>query len=530
MHVSLFSRSLRLLSLISFIAVISITAFAQAQAAQAPAPDNDKSHQPPTSAKINALAHRLLAAGLKMNALATDDLKPWHLKVDFQISPSGTQKPDSGTLEEWSLGPYQWKRVYTGSASQYNGSEWSVSEGERYSSRFGGMTNPFLASNLNLRITRPVVNPLYQAANIKPEYDLVAQRVTTEGVQLTCVSVANPSLYAENTDPDWLFPSMCFDSDLHLRLTVASDTSVQFDDIQMFQGHAVARDVKVIVNRALIAEMKVTTLESLDSSDAAIIKPPKDAVAVPLTIEPGLARPESVYEVGASIPLMPNGFPYRGAIPVPVVIHKDGSVKVNRALTPSQFSSWQALYDSLEIAINKWKFKPYIVDGAPVDVAVSVVYPLGMKPFVPSYDRPKPAPTTTGPDDFSSAYDPKRDPAKDLILAETQASQGHKRILVEVGGNWCSWCRILDKFFDDHADLRSQRDADFVLLKVNMSALNENYPFLSHYPSIPGYPWIFVLDADGKLLTSKNTDDLEDRAGSYSAKSIKEFLTSWKTP
>jgi len=60
--------------------------------------------------------------------------------------------------------------------------------------------------------------------------------VNTAGVALNCVSVPDPKRYAEETNPDWLFATMCFDPDMHLRLTVAGDTSVQFEDLQPFQG------------------------------------------------------------------------------------------------------------------------------------------------------------------------------------------------------------------------------------------------------------------------------------------------------
>jgi hypothetical protein len=38
------------------------------------------------TSKISELAHRVMACGLKANALAADDLKPWHMKAD---SPPG---------------------------------------------------------------------------------------------------------------------------------------------------------------------------------------------------------------------------------------------------------------------------------------------------------------------------------------------------------------------------------------------------------------------------------------------------------
>jgi thiol:disulfide interchange protein len=133
----------------------------------------------------------------------------------------------------------------------------------------------------------------------------------------------------------------------------------------------------------------------------------------------------------------------------------------------------------------------------------------------------------TSPDDYSSAYDPGRDPAKDLEKAKAAATQQHKRILIEVGGNWCIWCKMLDKFFAEQPDIRQLRDSNFVLMKVNMGPLNENVAFLNQYPKITGYPYLFVLDSDGKLIVAKDTEALEQGSG-YSAKNFTDFLNSMK--
>lgn len=486
----------------------------------APATPGPDSHLPPVSAKINSLAHRLMQAGLKTNTLADENLAPWHIKIDFQIrNERNLLKPISGTVEEWHAGPYQWKRVYTSSDENLNGTEWSISRREQFMAKRGIRRSGY--SGLLLRVTRPVLNPLYQAANIKPDYEMNVIRTTTAGVTLNCASVVDGSRYVDS--PEFLFATTCFDQDLHLRLTVAGDTSVELDDVQMFEGRAVARDVKVIQTKTLLEEMKVSLLEPLPPGAEASIKPPADAVPEPFMVEAGFPHPESVYETAASLPLPMYFFPYRDVVPVPIVIQKDGSVKVQRG----EMGISTQLGDALENAINKWKYKPYLVDGEPVEVEQVVAYPIDGKPFVPSYEKPKPKPVTTAPDDFSTAYDPKRDPARDLAAAETQAAAAHKRILVEVGGDWCSWCKILDKFFEDHPALRDERNSSFVLLKVNMGPSNENAAFLSQYPRIPGYPWIFVLDSDGKLLKSEDTNGLESGAG-YSEKAIKDFLTAWK--
>jgi hypothetical protein len=67
-----------------------------------------------------------------------------------------------------------------------------------------------------------------------------------------------------------------------------------------------------------------------------------------------------------------------------------------------------------------------------------------------------------------------------------------------------------------------------VWLKVNFSPENENQRVLAPYGEIVAYPWLFVLDQDGKLLVSQRTGPLEEGA-SYNFDKMKAFLDRWAT-
>jgi thiol:disulfide interchange protein len=122
-------------------------------------------------------------------------------------------------------------------------------------------------------------------------------------------------------------------------------------------------------------------------------------------------------------------------------------------------------------------------------------------------------------------FDPARDPEKDVAAAVAQAQREGKRVIVDVGGEWCVWCHILDDFFAarDNADLRELRDARYVWVKVNFSKENTNQAFLSRWPKIEGYPHLFVLDAQGQLVHSQNTGELE-LGRSYDKEKMIDFL------
>ncbi|HKQ99572.1 MAG TPA: thioredoxin family protein, partial [Pyrinomonadaceae bacterium] len=101
--------------------------------------------------------------------------------------------------------------------------------------------------------------------------------------------------------------------------------------------------------------------------------------------------------------------------------------------------------------------------------------------------------------------------------------------LLEVGGEWCIWCHIMDGFFEKHTELLALREKNFIMLKINFSEENKNEPVLSRYPAVAGYPHIFVLDRNGKLLHSQDTAQLEE-GKSYNLEKFMAFLKTWSPP
>jgi len=124
-------------------------------------------------------------------------------------------------------------------------------------------------------------------------------------------------------------------------------------------------------------------------------------------------------------------------------------------------------------------------------------------------------------------FDPNRNAAKDIDAAIVEASKTRRRILVDVGGNWCSWCRTMDRYFEEHSDLRALRDRNYVTVKVNWSPENKNEAVLSKYPKATGYPHLFILDKNGTLLHSQDTSVLEDGKKSYDLEKFTAFLAKW---
>lgn len=123
-------------------------------------------------------------------------------------------------------------------------------------------------------------------------------------------------------------------------------------------------------------------------------------------------------------------------------------------------------------------------------------------------------------------FDPKRDAAADIRAAIAEAQRTSKRILLDVGGDWCTWCHVLDEFFAQHRDLALLRDDNFITVAVYYSKEDRNEKVLSSYPQIEGVPHFFVLEKDGTFLYSQGIVKIET-GGEPDPEKMKDFLLKW---
>ena len=128
---------------------------------------------------------------------------------------------------------------------------------------------------------------------------------------------------------------------------------------------------------------------------------------------------------------------------------------------------------------------------------------------------------------YSLAYDPARDPFADGRAALELARRTNRRVLIEVGGNWCVWCLKLDEFLQRNAKVREQLYRHFVVLKVNVSEENDNQDFMAGLPKANGYPHMYVTDSTGQVLISKDTVELLEHRR-YSQRRFLQFIEKWK--
>lgn len=127
---------------------------------------------------------------------------------------------------------------------------------------------------------------------------------------------------------------------------------------------------------------------------------------------------------------------------------------------------------------------------------------------------------------YSKNYDPERDPFEDGNSALQNAKETQRRVIIEVGGDWCSWCHILEEFITNTPTVHEQLHDNFVVLKVNFSDANENESFLDGLPKITAYPHLFITENDGSIIYSGNIVQLLEN-GNYSRERFNHFLDKW---
>ena len=131
---------------------------------------------------------------------------------------------------------------------------------------------------------------------------------------------------------------------------------------------------------------------------------------------------------------------------------------------------------------------------------------------------------------FSAPREIYPDPAQaksDLAVAFKTAAAGHKRIILDFGGNWCGDCLVLDMYFHNAQNL-PLLERGFVLVHVNVGHFDANLDIVGKYgiPLQKGVPALAVLSERGKLIYSQAGEF--EKMRNMEPSSVTAFLAKWR--
>lgn len=125
-------------------------------------------------------------------------------------------------------------------------------------------------------------------------------------------------------------------------------------------------------------------------------------------------------------------------------------------------------------------------------------------------------------------YDPSLDGMKQIKEAVSKAKSQSKHVLIQYGGNWCSWCIKFDAFCKADTSIMKVINTSFIPVKLNYSPENKNEPANAYLgnPMRFGFPVFIIVDGNGKVLHIQDSALLEEGKG-YNQMKVLGFFKNW---
>jgi TonB family protein len=319
----------------------------------------------------------IMRAAAEINGLDDARLTPWHLKSTFQLYDFSGAPTEQGTYEEFWDGPKRNKVIYT--TPTFTLTRWGTGDGKHYSKHTGGALPPKIVVDF---IRSRIVSPVPYAATIAGG-DLEKRTEILGNVKLICVSLSHSMLQEPPaiTHPVSRDGSYCFGEEkpiLRISVVLGGVQSLA-NTLALFQDRYVAKSVNVTAYGKRLLDIKIESLKGLASIQASDIEPPADVLnAEPDTRSDTLPSVTQGHLRTKTYPIYPAEAKRTGAQGTVVLegtIGKDGRVHdLITVISPDPLLTEAAL-----IAVRKWEYEPYLVNGLPVEIEteINVVFNLG---------------------------------------------------------------------------------------------------------------------------------------------------------
>lgn len=116
----------------------------------------------------------------------------------------------------------------------------------------------------------------------------------------------------------------------------------------------------------------------------------------------------------------------------------------------------------------------------------------------------------------------------DVARAFAQARAQNKRVLIDLGANWCADCRILSGIME-LPEVHRFLDAHYAIAIVDVGRFNRNLQIPARFGitgRLQGVPSILIASPDGQLLNAGHISALDD-ARSMTPQAIVDWLAQW---
>jgi len=302
-------------------------------------------------------------------------LKPWHLIASFQLYDDQGKASENGTYEYWWASPQVYRTAFKRPSSTQ--SYWHTIDG-KHTILNTGEARSFAEDKLE----KALFSPLPMESDLDPKRtEFQRENFPAKGVTAPCfMLVPQMKIFgADQNIPLGLFPTYCFDENNPVLLAKFSMGSVagQFNKIVKVQGRYLPREVTLSEHGHKILSATVDSITGLSPSDPALT-PPADAQASSvdkINVAGGLATGMLIKEETPIYPGDAKAAHVSGTVVLQAIIGTDGGIHNLQVLQ----APWPSLAQNALWAVSHWRYRPYLLNGQPVEVetTVNVVYSLG---------------------------------------------------------------------------------------------------------------------------------------------------------
>lgn len=308
-----------------------------------------------------ALMDRLQRAST-INAIDDPQLKPWHLKLSLQLFDDKGKPTEKGMVEEWWEGPSMYKTVY--SSPSYTSTEIQTKDGFYRTKGVSSVPN-----QIELAL-RQVVHPMpgeRDIADTKPDL----RKETFGKTPMDCIMLSQ-ELKNVAYAPLGLFPLYCFDrgqDNLRVSYDYGSQLTVR-NRLGSFQARTVAIDQTTSFGPFTAVSAHVETLESLALNDEMFV-PTTELEKVemkPVMVASGVIQGYRISFVPPIYPASAKRNRVSGSVILRARIGRDGRIHGLKVIsTPDGDLAISSL-----AAVRQWTYKPYLLNGEPVEVDTQI--------------------------------------------------------------------------------------------------------------------------------------------------------------
>ena len=296
------------------------------------------------------------------------ELRPWHLKANYQIYDEKGKPSEQGTYEYWWASPKVYRSTWTRQNATH--SDWHTAEGKHAYLATGERLGLF-----EYKLQNDLLSPIPRIADLDPsKFRLERESVSSGGVKFPCIMVIPvlPMHGQLQTEPLGLYPTYCFDPKLPVLRTSYSFGTVttEFNNVVEVQKKYLPREILYFDGKREIFSATIDAVTPLKPSDPAFTPAESATVAKAdqAEVSAGVAAGMLLKKQAPDYPLDAKNASFSGNVTLEAIIGTDGGVHDLRVLA----SPMPSLADSALWAVSNWEYKPYLQDGEPVEMKTTV--------------------------------------------------------------------------------------------------------------------------------------------------------------